>query len=291
MDKSQHKIDVGPVYTVDPQKRAAYSGGSEGRVFAPQERELVFDIDMTDYGDLYPEVQSYSEESCSRHWVLMNAAVKVVNDVLREDFGFEHILWVFSGRRGVHAWVCDHKARHLTDEQRTSVVEFFNIFKGAKTNEQGIRKALLTNPLHPSYERASRILEEYWVEKILPEFGLLDHPEQLQRLLSMIPDPETRDKVHDRLKRIRSEDAAKEKWEALKDVVKKAVKGKQGRIAYELARTPSEILFSYVFPRLDLEVTKHMNHLLKAPFCVHPKTGKVKEAKLKPALLIHSTLD
>ena len=54
-------------------------------------------------------------------------AVKVMDEGLREDFGFEKIAWFYSGRRGVHAWVCDESARKLSNEARSAVANYFEV--------------------------------------------------------------------------------------------------------------------------------------------------------------------
>lgn len=73
--------------------------------------------------------------------------MKIIDASLKEDFGFKHIMWVYSGRRGVHCWVCDERARKLNNDTRKAIVDFMNVIKGGA---QTTRKVKLPYVLHPS---------------------------------------------------------------------------------------------------------------------------------------------
>ncbi|RWR96487.1 DNA primase small subunit isoform X1 [Cinnamomum micranthum f. kanehirae] len=270
-EKCPFKIDIGPVYSVDPAKRHAYAQAGDN-VFTPVERELIFDIDMSDYDDV--RYCCSGADVCIDCWPLMTIAIKVMDTALRDDFGFNHILWVYSGRRGVHCWVCDGRARRLTNEQRAAVADYFRVYKG---NENSNKMVSLTGlPLHPLLVRSyADVLRGFFEEKLLCTQKLLSNEERFQKILDLIPNEDIAAELQSRWQENRRSSISKEdvnaiRWEQLKHLVKSA---KQK--APEVRQCVEEIVFSYTYPRLDMEVSKHMNHLLKAPFCIHPKTGRV----------------
>ncbi|KAK1264395.1 hypothetical protein QJS04_geneDACA022938 [Acorus gramineus] len=236
------------------------------------ERELIFDIDMSDYDDV--RYCCSGADVCLDCWPLMTVAIKVMDTALRDDFGFDHILWVYSDRRGVHCWVCDRRARRLTNEQRAAVADYFRVYNGSENNA---KKVSLTGPvLHPFLARSyMEVLEVFFDKKFLCGQQLLSTQEKYEKILPIIPDESAAAELHDRWQGNRRSSIPKGdpnivRWEQLKNMLQSGKHKRQG-----LRRCIEEIVFSYTYPRLDMEVSKHMNHLLKAPFCVHPKTGRV----------------
>ncbi|VDD77641.1 unnamed protein product [Mesocestoides corti] len=134
-----HKIDIGAVYSAPPKLQRSLS--------SPEWKELVFDIDLTDYDEIRFCCGS-NNPVCHRCWQLAKCAVVCMDRALREDFGFEQILWVFSGRRGVHCWVCDPAARRLDSVGRTAVAEYLKLLK-SRFADYCVSQDLLSSR-HPS---------------------------------------------------------------------------------------------------------------------------------------------
>ena len=118
--------------------------------FRPLQRELVFDIDMTDYDSVR---RCCSEANiCSRCWVFIAAAVKVLDGSIRGQFGYNHLLWVYSGRRGIHLWVSDQEAMELTDEERKAVANYLTVVGGGKENKKKVNVRQGSKPLPPGIQ-------------------------------------------------------------------------------------------------------------------------------------------
>lgn len=94
------RIDIGPIYNNDAEYNKDTSKWGTA-VF----REYVIDIDMNDYNDIRSCCTGKS--LCKSCWTFLIIAYEILKEILEQCLGFKHILWVFSGRRGIHAWVSD----------------------------------------------------------------------------------------------------------------------------------------------------------------------------------------
>ncbi|KAL2045478.1 hypothetical protein N7G274_001906 [Stereocaulon virgatum] len=258
------RFEIGPVYTANPRDRKTLR---KSTAFRPIAKELVFDIDLTDYD----EIRTCCDKAniCHKCWSFITMAIKVVDTALREDFGFEHIMWVYSGRRGAHAWISDRRARDMDDQKRKALAGYLELIKGGA---QSGKKVNVKRPLHPHLARSLDILKDHFQRDILEDQDPWAEPEKAERLLQLLPDKALNDALRKKWDSAPGRSSTS-KWADIDAVAKsgasKTVDGKA------LLEAKQDIVLEYTYPRLDVEVSKKQIHLLKSPFVIHPKTGRV----------------
>lgn len=227
----------------------------------PVAKELVFDIDMSDYDD-YRTCCS-GKQVCPKCWQFITVAIEVLSLIFAEDFGYKHVLWAFSGRRGAHAWVCDERARNLDDQQRRDLLEYITV-----------QPRTVQRPFHPMVKRSFDLCANRFRSVVLANQTPFQTPEQIDMLMDRL-----KEVGQDYTAKLRAKFAADpdmtsaDRWRELDNV---AVEMKlPAARADALLRAKQNLVLEFLYPKLDANVSKMRGHLLKSPFCVHPDTGNV----------------
>jgi len=260
---SLESIHIGPVCT---ERVSLVRKG----LSAPVRREFTVDIDLTDYDflDLKTRDEEGNEvldlEACDAAWPFAAIGVFLLRWVLREQFGFERFMVVYSGRRGAHLWVLDERARAATDEVRAAVASAINL----ELTRAGQRA---TERMREYVDRCELwdVVEHAFVDLVV-EGG---HFENYCNRESFVDRLELK---HDGARNL-GEDACHAEtpakaWACIQRVVASIAKQpKQAWVADRLRET----VLAYVWPRIDFNVSKAVNHLIKCPYVAHPKTKRI----------------
>lgn len=248
------KINLGAMYKQSPAHRYKIRGEME--VVA---REFVIDIDLTDYPG-----GSTNLKQCDEMWPLVAVGLEACSQVLKQHFGFKHILPVYSGRRGGHLWVCDQRACLLTNEARDAIVKYMS---PGENKGKTVWTWLLK---HPGFKEISaNLMLPFWRTRAIKTvadggLGMLDIAFQRKAFLESMHPTCLRD-LGDTIGQYATP------WEALSAIEGYLRKSSTPFIweRYE------EAVWQLLGPRIDAAVSRDAKHTLKTPFSVHPKTGRL----------------
>lgn len=242
--------------------------------FYPTERDIVFDVDMDEYDDIRTCCQG--AKVCEKCWMFIKAAMVILKQTLEEDFGFTKMFFVYSGRRGMHCWVYDEAARKLTNEQRGGVAEYIQLINEARNGVKTCRMEHKgTESHHLVITRAVETLGSKYMDQIMEDQRPFDGNGKenihLKSLEQLFKDAGLEKQWGDCIKGVDDDNNISVNLWAM---IKKCERTEKGDAKEKVSDIARELVLQFTYPRLDINVSKTMNHLLKIPFVVHPKTGR-----------------
>jgi len=254
---------IGPLYN----ERVVRSAAQAHMHSWPVRRELVFDLDLTDYDFLTLETPEgdVDAEACDKAWCVCAVGIFVLQWLLRNAFGFQEFVVVYSGRRGAHLYVCDDKAMDLPDDVRGAITDFFK-FVPSEDGQRAHPSTRTVMVMHELSEALHHIFETHFID----ELKLFETQEQRVAFVERLGF---------------SEEYLPAVASLAEDVVDESMTGRAmwDFLKTKVASLPQEwmrhriddMMLTYVWPRIDAGVSRHLNHLLKAPCVAHPKTGRI----------------
>lgn len=93
---------------------------------------LYFDVDLDEKTRRQCECKG-KRTVCAECWFYVRVAVLVLRYVLWWQYGYRHVVALYSGKRGCHIWVLDHQSWTLTREQRAQLMERIHLVGNART--------------------------------------------------------------------------------------------------------------------------------------------------------------
>lgn len=263
------RFEIGAMYNKPPKDREILMKSE----LVAKSKELVFDIDMDDYDAFRTCCQG--AQVCDKCWKFITLAIEVINVALKDDFGFHDMIWVYSGRRGAHCWCNDERAMQLTDMQRRNVLDYLNVIRDRSLS----KRLALKRPYHPHLLRSLNMLKPYFMEFILEEQDpWRNDNDALKTLLPNLSDKNLTDALTKYWVSDEPNRSSLDKWNDIDEFASNLKFNSPQRrkdFMYRLKDCKEDIVLLILYPKLDIEVTRQLIHLLKAPFCIHPATGNV----------------
>lgn len=284
-------LHLGPHYNEDAHRARTPAVHAVGK-------QLPFDLDLTDVTFL--NIPKTDQSANDRFVRIIFGQVHILRAILHEVFGYEHFLNVYSGRRGVHLWVLDARADALADEARKAICAMINPPQSKRDPRLFNRRSI---EAHPSFwgDEVQAAIEAVRTRVVLGTFkeggiGLLDSKLRVEAFLDKLfdrrrSDPPSKWHEHEVACETSVRSAMRNvcgpgAFDALEAAILKSlppdfdagadVRLTAPQVAFSnLLQKLHDVVFSLLWPTLDVGPSAQMGHCVKIPFSEHSTTRRI----------------